>query len=147
MKTEDCGQPPDAELLGAGLFRLAGLAVEPLTVRQLLPLHKLLKAVVNVTHWLFSLLCLPHWPRVGRGNVHRDIKERVVCLAGLVAGQASDAGLEGPAEDRGDHGVGLRPQHSHLVVHAGQEVEELGVEPDKVTVTVSLTLSSHLSSM
>ena len=48
METENPGQLPDPELLGAGLLGLAGVAEEPLRVSQLLSLHELLEAVVDV---------------------------------------------------------------------------------------------------
>ena len=51
VKTEDCWQSPDTELLGAGLLGLATLAVEPLTVSQLLHLNKLLQTVVDIANW------------------------------------------------------------------------------------------------
>ena len=51
VKTEDCGKSSDTELLGAGLFRLATLAIESLTVCQLLSLNKFLQAIVNIADW------------------------------------------------------------------------------------------------
>ena len=36
---------PYSELLGAGLFGLAGVTEEPLGIGQLLPLHELLSAI------------------------------------------------------------------------------------------------------
>ena len=131
MKTENSWESPDTELFGARLLRLAGSTVEPLAVVQLLSLHELLQTVVNITHGLLlPLLRLPHGPPVGRGNVDGKIKEGIVGLAGLVAGETGDAGLEGPAEDRRDDRVGLRPQHPHLVVHTGQQVEQLCVKSE-----------------
>lgn len=132
MKTEDSWQSPDTELLGAGLLRLTGSTVKPLTVRQLFFLHKLLETVVDITDRLLflPLFCLPHRPPVGRWDVDGKVQEGIVRLAGLVAGETGDAGLEGPAEDRRDDRVGLRPQHPHLVVHTGQQVEQLSVKSE-----------------
>lgn len=50
MNAEYCGQPADGELLGAGLLALAGVTVQPLALSQLLPLHVLLQAGVEVAH-------------------------------------------------------------------------------------------------
>lgn len=151
MKTENSWESPDTELFGARLLRLAGSTVEPLAVRQLLPLHELLQTVVNITHGLLlPLLRLPHGPAVGRGNVDGKIKEGIVGLAGLAAGETGDARLEGPTEDGCHHRVGLRPQHSHLVVHTGQQMEQLRVKSDNNLASVLIPLelyNSHLSSM
>ena len=119
MKTENSWESPDTELFGARLLRLAGFTVEPFAVIQLLRLHELLKTVVNATHRLLGILCLSHRAGVGWRNIDGEIKERVVRLAGLVASQAGDAGLKGTAKHGRHYRVGLRPQHPHLVVHAG----------------------------
>ena len=105
MKTEDSWESPDAELFGARLLRLAGSTVEPLAVRQLFSLHELLETVVDVADGLLllPLLRLPHGAAVCRGDVDGKIKEGIVRLAGLMAGETGDAGLEGPAEDGRDH--------------------------------------------
>ena len=107
MKTEDSGKSPDTELLRARLLRLTGSTVEPLAVRQLFSLHELLETVVDVADGLLllPLLRLPHGAAVCRGDVDGKIKEGIVRLAGLMAGETGDAGLEGPAEDRRDDGV------------------------------------------
>ena len=81
MKTEDSGEPPDAELLGAGLFRLTGFTVEPLTVVQLLRLHELLQTVVNAADRLLPVPCLPHRAAPGRGNVYGKVQERIISFA------------------------------------------------------------------
>ena len=79
---------------------------------------------------LLPVLRLSHRPTVGRGDVDGKIKERIVSLAGLPAGETGDAGLESSPEDSRHHRVGLRPQHPHLVVHTGQQVEQLRVKSD-----------------
>ena len=153
MKTEDSWESPDTELFGARLLRLTGSAVELLAVPQLLFLHKLLETVVDITDRLLGLpvLRLPDGAAVGRGDVDGKVKEGVVRLAGLVTGETGDAGLEGPAEHGRHHRVGLRPQHPHLVVHTGQEVQQLGVKSADILQLVPSQFQpwsrTHLSSM
>ena len=61
VEAEHVGQPADPELFGGGLLGLADVAEEPLRVRQLLHLHKLLQAVVDMADGRrLALFGFPH---------------------------------------------------------------------------------------
>ena len=81
VQAKDIGKPSDSELFRARLLRLTTVAVEALRIRKLLPLDKLLQAVVDVAvGLLFVVLRLPHRARVGLRYVDGEVKERVVLL-------------------------------------------------------------------